>query len=64
MTIYSSIHIGGERDSSSTSSAIFENDQLNDPIDDPIDRSPLLGDSIQIEDDDNGTASYFSCAVG
>jgi hypothetical protein len=60
MTIYSSINIEGEIGSSSENSAILENDQLNDQID----RTPLLGDSIPVEDENNGTASNYSCTVG
>ncbi len=66
MTTYSSIYIEGGGIPSP--SAIFENNN------DPIDQSPLLGDTIEIEDENDyenegplgpqhGFASYYSCSV-
>ncbi|RIA96061.1 vacuolar amino acid transporter 5 [Glomus cerebriforme] len=64
MTTHSSIYPEGDGTPSSTSSAIFENDQINDQID----RSPLLGDSIDVEVESTyeeriGIASRFSCMI-
>lgn len=65
MSTYSPISIE-EEETPSTSSAILENNQNNDHID----RTPLLGESIDVEvesdceDERTGTANYLSCTVG